>query len=72
MKLEWYLLEMLIIIIIIVIIVNFKSDLRMSHFKYSTHLCTQHRTEGKVSPVHSIKAYKGRRGISRLILNLGT
>jgi len=66
---------MLIIIIIITIaiaiIIKFKSDLRMSYFKYSTDLSTQHRTKGKVFPVHSIKAYSGRRGISPLILNLG-
>jgi hypothetical protein len=72
MKLEWYLWEMLIIIIIIAIIIKFKSDLRTSHLKYSTDLSTKHRTKGKVFPVHSIKAYKGRRGISPLILNLGT
>jgi hypothetical protein len=52
-----------IIIIIIAIIIKFKSDLRTSHFKYSTDLSTQYRTKGKVFPVHSLKAYKGRSGI---------
>ena len=49
---------------IIVIIIKFKSDLRMSHFKYNIHLCTQHRTKGKFFPVHSIQEYRGSRGIS--------
>ena len=29
-------------------------------------------SKGKVVPVHSIKAYRGRRGIAPLILNIGT
>jgi hypothetical protein len=62
---------LIIIIIAIAIIIKFKSDLRTSHFKYSTDLSTQHRTKGKVFPAHSIKAYGGRRGTSPLILNLG-
>ena len=40
----------------IITIIKFKSDLKMSHFKCSADLNTQHRTKGKVFPVHSIKA----------------